>query len=158
MSSIKTTAMIFVIFLGAMILGYFLALTRLPFELASFIVTLSANNYVILIFILCIYLFLGCVMDALAMILLTIPIFYPIIKALGFDPIWFGIIVVRTMEIGMITPPVGMNVFIIKGIAQDVERYTIFRGIIPFLIADFCHITLLIIFPQVVTFLPGLMG
>jgi len=157
LGSIKTTAMIFVIFLGAMILGYFLALTRVPFELASLIGGLPINRYLILILILIIYLFLGCVMDSLAMILLTVPIFYPLIKTLNFDPIWFGIIVVRAMEIGLITPPVGMNVFIIKGIAQDVQMYTIFRGIIPFLISDFCHLSLIIVFPQIVTFLPGLM-
>jgi C4-dicarboxylate transporter DctM subunit len=96
-------------------------------------------------------------MDSLAMILLTVPIFYPLIKTLGFDPIWFGIIIVRAMEIGMITPPVGLNVFIIKGIAQDVPMYTIFRGVVPFLIADLCHVTLLIAVPQLATFLPGLM-
>jgi len=156
-SSIKTTAMIFAIFLGAMILGYFFAVTRLPFELASFIGGLPVNRYAILILILIVYLFLGCIMDSLAMILLTVPIFYPLIKTLGFDPIWFGIIVVRAMEIGMITPPVGMNVFIIKGIAKDVPMYTIFRGAVPFLIADLCHVTLLILVPQLATFLPGLM-
>jgi len=156
-SSIKTTAMIFAILLGAMILGYFFAVTRLPFELASFIGGLPVNRYVILILILIVYLILGCIMDSLAMILLTVPIFYPLIKTLGFDPIWFGIIVVRAMEIGMITPPVGMNVFIIKGIAQDVPMYTIFRGAVPFLIADLCHVTLLILVPQLATFLPGLM-
>ena len=96
-------------------------------------------------------------LDSLAMILLTVPIFYPLIKTLGFDPIWFGIIVVRCMEIGMITPPVGLNVFIIKGIAQDVPMYTIFRGVIPFIVADVCHVTLLILVPQITTFLPGLM-
>jgi tripartite ATP-independent transporter DctM subunit len=156
-SSIKTTAMIFVIFLGAMILGYFFAVTRLPFEMASFIGGLPVNRYAILVLILIVYLFLGCIMDSLAMILLTVPIFYPLIKTLGFDPIWFGIIVVRAMEIGLITPPVGLNVFIIQGIAKDVPMYTIFRGIIPFLIADFCHVALLIVFPGIVTFLPGLM-
>jgi C4-dicarboxylate transporter DctM subunit len=156
-SSIKTTAMIFTIFLGAMILGYFFAVTRLPFEMASFIGGLPVNRYAILILILIVYLFLGCIMDSLAMILLTVPIFYPLIKTLGFDPIWFGIIIVRAMEIGMITPPVGLNVFIIKGVAQDVPMYTIFRGVVPFLIADLCHVTLLIAVPQLATFLPGLM-
>jgi C4-dicarboxylate transporter DctM subunit len=156
-SSIKTTAMIFVIFLGAMILGYFFAVTRLPFEMASFIGGLPVNRYAILILILIVYLFLGCIMDSLAMILLTVPIFYPLIKTLGFDPIWFGIIVVRAMEIGLITPPVGLNVFIIQGITKDVPMYTIFWGIVPFLIADFCHVTLLIVVPQIATFLPGLM-
>ena len=153
----KTTAMIFVIFLGAMILGYFLAATRLPFEIASLVGGLSINRYVILLLILVVYLFLGCIMDSLAMILLTVPIFFPLITALGFDPIWFGIIIVRVTEIGLITPPVGLNVFVIKGIAKDVPMYAIFRGILPFLLADICHVGLLIALPQIVLLLPGLM-
>lgn len=153
----KTTAMIFVIFLGAMILGYFLAATRLPFEIASFVSGVSVNRYVILLLILLVYLFLGCIMDSLAMILLTVPIFFPLITALGFDPIWFGIIIVRVTEIGLITPPVGLNVFVIKGIAKDVPMYTIFRGILPFLLADIFHVGLLIALPQIALLLPGLM-
>jgi C4-dicarboxylate transporter DctM subunit len=155
--TVKTTSMIFVIFLGAMILGYFLAVTRLPFELADFVGGLPVNRYVILGLILAVYFVLGCIMDSLAMILLTVPIFYPLITALGFDPIWFGIIIVRAAEIGLITPPVGLNVFVIKGITKEIPMYTIFRGIIPFIIADICHVILLVIVPQVATFLPGLM-
>ena len=156
-SSLKTTAMIFVIFLGAMVLGYFLAVTRLPFELAAFVGGLPLNRYVILAFILVVYLLLGCIMDSLAMILLTVPIFFPLITALGFDPIWFGVIIVRAAEIGLITPPVGLNVFVIKGITEDIPMYTIFRGIIPFFIADICHVALLVAVPQIATFLPSLM-
>jgi len=158
LDSVKTTAMIFVIFLGAMILGYFLAVTRLPFELADFVGGLPINRYFILGLILILYLLLGCIMDSLAMILLTIPIFYPLITSLGFNAIWFGIIVVRAAEIGLITPPVGLNVYIIKGIApDDVAMSTIFRGIFPFIIADICHLLMLIALPQVALFLPGLM-
>jgi C4-dicarboxylate transporter DctM subunit len=155
--TVKTTSMIFVIFLGAMILGYFLAVTRLPFELADFVGGLPVNRYVILGLILAVYFVLGCIMDSLAMILLTVPIFYPLITALGFDPIWFGIIIVRAAEIGLITPPVGLNVFVISGITKDIPMYTIFKGIIPFIIADICHVILLVTVPQVATFLPGLM-
>jgi TRAP-type C4-dicarboxylate transport system permease large subunit len=140
-----------------MILGYFLAATRLPFELAEIIGGLPVSRYVILILIMIIFILLGCVMDSLAIIILTIPIFYPLIEKLGIDPIWFGILVVRSAEIGLITPPVGMNVFIIKGIAQDVPMFTIFRGIFPFIIADLCHVSLLLAVPQLATFLPGLM-
>ncbi|MBA7495801.1 C4-dicarboxylate TRAP transporter large permease protein DctM [subsurface metagenome] len=153
----KTTGMIFVIILGAMILGYFLAVSRLPFELASFISALPVSRYIILGIILVFYLILGCVMDSLAMMLLTVPIFFPLVMALGFDPIWFGIIIVRTMEIGLITPPVGLNVYIIKGVAKDVSMQTIFRGIVPFLMADVCHVALLVAVPQISLFLPGLM-
>ena len=149
--------MIFTILLGAMILGYFLAATRLPFELATVIGELPVNRYVILILILIIFVLLGCVMDSLAIIILTVPIFYPLTEALGFDPIWFGILVVRAAEIGLITPPVGMNVFIIKGIAKDVPMFTIFRGIFPFIMADLGHVALILSVPQVALFLPNLM-
>ena len=155
--TVKTTAMIFVIFLGAMLLGYFLAATRLPFELAEFVGNLPISRYFILALVLLLYLLLGCIMDSLAMILLTIPIFYPLITSLGFDAIWFGIIVVRAAEIGLITPPVGLNVYIIKGIAPDIPMGTIFRGILPFILADICHLALIISVPQVALFLPGLM-
>jgi tripartite ATP-independent transporter DctM subunit len=156
-STTKTTAMIFTILVGAMIFGYFLAITRLPFELADFIGTLPVNRYVIIILILVLYLFLGCVMDAMGMILLTVPILFPVAASLGFNPIWFGIIIVRVFEMASITPPVGMNVFVLKGVAKDVPLGTIFRGIIPFLIADFFHVTLLVAVPQVALFLPNLM-
>jgi len=115
------------------------------------------NRYVILAIILVFYVFLGAVMDSLAMMLLTVPIFFPLILALGFDPIWFGIIIVRVCEIGLITPPVGLNVYIIRGVAGDVPLETIFRGIVPFLIADLCHVALLVTVPQLSLFLPGLM-
>ena len=96
-------------------------------------------------------------MDAMGMILLTVPILFPVADSLGFNPIWFGIIIVRVFEMASITPPVGMNVFVLKGVAKDVPLGTIFRGIIPFLIADFFHVTLLVAVPQVALFLPGLM-
>lgn len=152
-----TTAMVFLILIGAMIFSYFLAVTRLPFELADFVVELSVNRYIILAGILLVYFFLGCIMSSVAMILLTVPIFFPVVMALGFDPIWFGIIIVRVCEVGVITPPVGMNVYVIYGVAKDVPLYTIFRGIVPFLIADICHIALLVAVPQISLFLPGLM-
>jgi len=157
LGSVKTVSMIFMILLGAMILGYFLATTRLPFDLAEIIGGLPVNRYIVLILILVIFILLGCVMASLAIIILTIPIFFPLIVALEFDPIWFGILVVRGAEIGLITPPVGMNVFVIKGIAKDVPMFTIFRGIIPFIFADLCHLTLLLAVPQLSTFLPSLM-
>lgn len=153
----KTTAMVFIILLGAIILGYFLAVSRLPFELATIIGDLTVNRYVILGIILVFYILLGAVMDSLAMMLLTVPIFFPLVMALGFDPIWFGIIIVRTMEIGLITPPVGLNVYVIKGVAKDVPMQTIFRGIIPFLMADIAHVALLVAVPQISLFLPGFM-
>jgi len=153
----QTTAMIFAILLGAMIFGYFLAITRLPFELADFIGGLPVNRYIIMLLILVLYLFLGCIMDAMGMILLTVPILFPVAQSLGFDAIWFGILIVRVFEMASITPPVGLNVFVIKGVAKDVPMGTIFRGIIPFLMADIVHVALLIAVPQVALFLPNLM-
>ncbi len=153
----KTSAMIFFIVIGAIMLGNFLAVTRLPFNLATFIGALPVNNYVILLFVIILYLFLGCIMDTLAMILLTVPILYPVMLQLGFDPIWFGIMVVVMAEIGMITPPVGMNVFVIKGMASEVPTYTIFRGIVPFLFADLVLVSLLVVWPQIALILPHMM-
>jgi C4-dicarboxylate transporter DctM subunit len=104
-----------------------------------------------------VYLFLGAIMDALAMILLTIPIFFPLAISLGFDPIWFGVILVGMTEIALITPPIGMNVYAISGIAPDVPVTTIFKGVLPFLIADFCRMAIYLFFPVVVLFLPSIM-
>ncbi len=153
----KMTAMIFLIIIGAMIFGYFLAATRLPFELADRVVALEVNRYIVFGIILFMYLFLGAIMSSVAMILITVPIFFPVIVALGFDPIWFGIIIVRMCEVGGITPPVGVNAYIVAGVAKDVPLQTVFRGIVPFLIADMCHIALLIAVPQLALFLPSLM-
>jgi TRAP-type C4-dicarboxylate transport system permease large subunit len=96
-------------------------------------------------------------MDAMGMILLTVPILFPVAQSLGFDAIWFGIIIVRVFEMASITPPVGLNVFVIKGVAKDVPMGVIFRGIIPFLMADFVHVAFLIAVPQIALFLPNLM-
>ncbi len=123
--------MLFLIVLGAMILGYFFSVTRLPFELASMVSELPVNRYVILVLILLTLLVLGCLMDSMAIVLLTVPVFYPLILQLNFEPIWFGILVVRVTEMGLITPPVGLNVFVIQGITQ-VPMHTIFRGVYPF--------------------------
>jgi tripartite ATP-independent transporter DctM subunit len=156
-STALTTGMLFMIVLGAMILGYFFSITQLPFELASMVGALPVNRYVILILILVVVMILGCLMDSLAIVLLTIPVFYPLILQLGFEPIWFGILVVRVTEMGLITPPVGLNVFIIQGITK-VPMSTVFRGVIPFLVADVCEIVLLIAVPQITMFLPSLMS
>jgi C4-dicarboxylate transporter, DctM subunit len=157
METSQTTAMMFVLLLGAMVFSFFLASSNLPTTLAKILTELSVNRWVVMILIVIIYLFLGCVIDSMAMLLLTVPIFYPVIQALDFNPIWFGIIVVRMMEIGMITPPVGMNVFVIKGIAQDVPMSTIFRGIVPFFGADIVHVAILMAVPAISLIIPSLM-
>ena len=152
----KTTGMLFLIILGAMIFGYFLSVSQLPSNLANTVADLPINRYAILVIILLITLALGCVMDSMAIVLLTIPVFYPMIIDLGFNPIWFGILVVRVTEMGLITPPVGLNVFIIRGIS-GVPIGTIFRGVFPHLVADALQVAFLIIFPQIVLFLPSMM-
>jgi TRAP-type C4-dicarboxylate transport system permease large subunit len=155
--TVKTTGMIFFILVGALILGYFFAVTRLPNEIATLISGLEVNRYIIWGGIVVLYLFLGCIMDSLAMVLLTVPVLFPLMcgpQGLGFDPIWFGIMIVIVVEMGMITPPVGMNVFVIKGMASDVPTFTIFKGILPFLYMDILLIVVLTIFPIVALWLP----
>jgi tripartite ATP-independent transporter DctM subunit len=156
--TIKTSGMIFMLVIGAMIFSYFIALSRLPIALADFISNLALSKYGILAAILIIYIFLGCIMDTLAMLLLTLPIIFPTIIALGFDPIWFGVIIVIVVEMALITPPIGMNVFVISGIAPDVPLSDIFRGIIPFFLSLIVTLVILIAFPQIALFLPGAMG
>lgn len=155
--TVKSTGMIFTIMIGAVILGYFMTATRLPFDLASIVSGWEVNKYVVFGAILLVYIILGCIMIPMAMVILTIPIVFPLVQSLGFDGIWFGIITVRIFEIAQITPPVGMNVFIMKGVAPEVPLTTIFRGIVPFFIADLLHLTLLIAFPQIVLWLPSLL-
>ncbi|MBA7658420.1 C4-dicarboxylate TRAP transporter large permease protein DctM [subsurface metagenome] len=155
--TMKTTGMLYGILIGAFIFKYFLAVTTIPFVLADTVGGLPLPPLVIMVLVMLVYIFLGCVMDALTMILLTIPVFFPLVLSLGFVAIWFGIIIVRMVEIGLITPPIGMNVYAISGIAPDVPVTTIFKGVIPFLIADMFHVALLLFVPAVVLFLPGIM-
>lgn len=154
--TITTTGMIYCIMIGAMLFNYFVAVTTIPFLLSDFISALPVPPLLIVVAMMVIYVLLGCVMDPIAMILLTIPIFFPMIIGMGFDPIWFGILLVRMTEIAGITPPIGMNVYIIAGVAPDVPLTTIFRGIIPFLIADIFHVALLLLVPGIALFLPNL--
>lgn len=153
----ETTAMAFLLLIGASFFGYFLVVTRIPEQTANFITELSINRYIILLLIVIIYLFLGCILASMPMVVLTVPIFYPIIAAMDFDPLWFGVLVVIMVEAGVITPPYGMNIFGIKAIAKDVPIWTIYRGMVPFLMADVIEVALLFIFPEIAIFLPHLM-
>ena len=153
----RTVGMIFTIVIGAMLFGYFLSVSRVPTGLADFVMGLGLSPYLVLLCIFVVYLFLGCIMDGLAMIILTVPIFFPLIIAAGFDPIWFGVIMVLVVEMAMITPPVGINVYVISGLAKDVPMWTIFRGIVPFLAAMIICFILVTAFPQIALFLPSLM-
>jgi tripartite ATP-independent transporter DctM subunit len=159
MDTVRTTAMIMMMVAGATVFGRFMAISRLPFALAEWASSLALPPFGVMIVILLIYLVLGCFIDALALILLTIPIFFPVaVGVLGYDPIWFGVVIVLVVAMGVITPPVGMNVFIIKGVAKDIPTETIFKGIWPFLIALFVCLGLLLLFPGIVTFLPNLLA
>jgi len=153
----RITAMVFLIVTGATIFGHFMSVTRVPFELAEWVGGLAMPPFVIMGFIIFGYLIGGCFMDSLALITLTIPILYPLVLSLGFDSIWFGVIIVLVAEMGVITPPVGINVYVIKGVAPDVPLETIFKGIFPFLGAIIVCTAILIAFPQVALFLPGFM-
>ncbi len=155
--SARTTAMLFLILIGAIAFSRFLAVTRIPFELSAFIAGLGVSRYVVMGAILLVMIILGCFIEGISLMVLTIPILYPLIVQLGFDPIWFGVLMVVMLNIGMVTPPVGINVYVTAGVAKDVPLMTIFRGVIPLWIAMIACAILLIAFPQIATFLPSLM-
>ena len=143
---------------GANVFSYFLALSTIPMAVSSWMADLQVSRYVILTIIILIYLILGCFLDAISMMVLTMPVIFPVIKALGFDPIWFGVICVIMMEAGLITPPVGLNVYTLAGVVKDVPMQTIFRGAAPFLISMIAVVILITIFPKIALFLPNMMG
>lgn len=153
----QTTAMIFIIIIGAYIFGYFLAVTRIPSELADFMAGLQVSRYVILGAVVLLYTILGMFLEGFAILVLTIPIIQPLMVNLGFDPVWFGVMIIIMMEMSLITPPVGVNVFVIKGVAKDVPMYTIFRGIWPFWVAMLICLAILTVFPPIAMFLPNTM-
>jgi C4-dicarboxylate transporter, DctM subunit len=152
----RTAAAVFTVLIGALLFGYFLTITGTPQKVTEFFTSLGLSRYVVLALIMIMYLVLGCLMDAMAMIILTVPLIFPVITALGFDPIWFGVIIVMTVELGLIHPPVGMNVFVIKSVVGDVGFMTIFRGVIPFIATDLIRLCILIAFPVLATWLPNL--
>ena len=157
LSATRTAAAVFTVLIGALIFGYFLTMTQTPQKLTGFLTELGLGPYGVLALIMVMYLILGCLMDAMAMIILTVPIIFPVIVQLGFDPIWFGIIIVMTVELGLIHPPVGMNVFVIKSVVHDVSFMTIFKGVIPFVLTDLLRLLILIAFPMIALWLPGQM-
>jgi tripartite ATP-independent transporter DctM subunit len=159
--TLRTSCMILFLVAGAVVFGKFLAVTRIPFTTASLIGGLDIPPLAIMGLIVFIYFIGGCFMDSLAMVMLTVPVFYPVVMNLGYDPIWFGVIIVLVTEMGVITPPVGINVYVVYGVTtamkQNISLESIFRGIYPFLLATIVGIALLFLFPQIVTFLPSLM-
>jgi C4-dicarboxylate transporter DctM subunit len=153
----RTAAAVFTVLIGALLFGYFLTVTQTPQKITLILTSLGLGRYGVLALILLMYLVLGCLMDALAMVILTVPIIFPVIIALGFDPIWFGVIIVMTVELGLIHPPVCMIVFVIKTVVQDVNFSTIFAGVLPFIVTDLIRLTILIAFPAIALWLPSLM-
>jgi C4-dicarboxylate transporter DctM subunit len=151
----RTAAAVFTVLIGALLFGYFLTITQTPQKVTLFLTGLGLGRYGVLAIIMVMYLVLGCLMDAMAMIILTIPIIFPLINSLGFDPIWFGVIIVMTVELGLIHPPVGMNVFVIKSVVKDVSFSTIFAGVIPFVVTDILRLIILIAFPILALYLPN---
>jgi tripartite ATP-independent transporter DctM subunit len=158
LSATRTAAAVFTVLIGALLFGYFLTITQSPQKLTEFLTGLGIGRYGVLALIMLMYLVLGCLMDAMAMIILTVPIIYPVIVHLGFDPIWFGVIIVMTVELGLIHPPVGMNVFVIKSVVKDVSFTTIFKGVLPFIVTDIVRLVILIAFPIIALWLPTRMG
>jgi C4-dicarboxylate transporter, DctM subunit len=153
----RTAAAVFTVLIGALFFGRFLTITQTPQHVTEFFLNLGVGPYGVLALILAMYIVLGCLMDALAMIILTVPIVFPAIQALGFDPIWFGIIIVMTVELGLIHPPVGMNVFVIKSVIKDVSMSTIFLGVLPFVVTDLVRLAILVAVPKLATWLPSAM-
>ncbi len=151
-----TSCMVLFIIAGAAVFGHFLAISTIPFKLADWVGNLPIHRMAVMSIIIFIYFLGGFFMDSLALVVVTIPIFFPIVQKLGFDPIWFGVIIVLTGEMGVITPPVGVNVFVIKGIAPEVPLNTIFEGIFPFLYAIILLTIVVVVFPEIATFLPSL--
>lgn len=155
--TLRTSCMVLLLVAGAVIFGHFLAVTRIPFQVATWVAGMNLPAWAIVSVICLVYLIGGCFIDALALIMLTIPIFFPIVTNLGYDPIWFGIIIVLVTQMGVITPPVGINVYVVSGVDKTIPLEVIFRGSLPFLFALIFGTACLIMFPQLVVYLPRLM-
>ena len=150
----RTTCMIMVIVAGATIFGHFLAVSRIPYDIASWVSAMNMPPPLIMFMIVLIYIIGGCFIDSLALIMLTVPIFYPLVSHLGFDPIWFGVLIAMVTQIGVLTPPVGVSVYVVSGIARNVPLEVIFKGVVPFIVALLIGVLLIMVFPKTVLFLP----
>jgi C4-dicarboxylate transporter, DctM subunit len=155
--SARTTAMLFAILTGALMFAEFVNYTSMPNDLKAFVTSFDVSPIWVVVAICAIYVVLGTAMEELSMILLTVPIFFPLIVHLGFDPIWFGILIVVVVEIGLISPPVGMNLFVLNALLPQVPTLTLFRGVLPFMVADVVRLAILIAFPAISLWLPSLM-
>ncbi|RLB14292.1 MAG: C4-dicarboxylate ABC transporter permease [Deltaproteobacteria bacterium] len=157
LESVRISVMVLFLVAGANVFSYFLALSTIPMQLATWVAGLEVSRYLIHTIIVISYLFLGCFLDAISMMVLTMPVIFPVILALNFDPIWFGVIAVLMMEAGLITPPMGLNIFTVAGVEKETPVETIFRGVAPFLLSIFAIVILITIFPDLALFLPSMM-
>ena len=158
LDSARTTATIFFLLIGAFVYSNFIDIAGVPKELARWIGDTTLAPVMVIVIIIAIYIVLGCILDSMSMLFLTVPLFFPIVAALGYDLVWFGIIVVTVIEISLITPPVGLNVFVLHHVQPDISTPTIFRGVMPFVAADIVRVSLLVLFPSIALVLPRLMG
>jgi tripartite ATP-independent transporter DctM subunit len=152
----RTTAMLFMILIGALIFADFINITSMPADLRGFVTRFELSPMLVVASIMVIYVLLGTAMEELSMVLLTLPVFFPLIVSLGLDPVWFGVLVVTIVEIGLISPPVGMNLFVLSTLLPQVQTTTVFRGVLPFMAADVVRLAILILFPAIALWLPSL--
>ena len=157
LETVRTTAMLYAIVIGASVLNPFFAITHIPAALREGLAGLGLGAYGTLFAIVAAYVVLGMFLNGLSVLVVTIPIVFPVTQALGFDPIWFGALAVIVIEMGMITPPVGLNVFVVKGVSGEVSLATVFRGVWPFLVAMIVCLVLIVLFPQIALFIPNTM-
>jgi tripartite ATP-independent transporter DctM subunit len=157
LESARTTAMLFMILIGALMFAEFINITTMPHDLEAWVTRFQVSPIMVVAAICAIYVVLGTAMEELSMVLLTMPVFFPVIVHLGFDPVWFGIIIVCVVEIGLISPPVGMNMFVLKTLLPEVPTGTVFRGVMPFMWADVLRLAILVAFPAISLWLPRLM-
>ena len=155
--STRTTALLFTILIGALVFANFVNFTAMPADLRNFVAQFQLHPIWVIVAICMIYVVLGTAMEELSMILLTVPVFFPLVVGLGFDPVWFGIIVIVVVEIGLISPPVGMNIFVLRTLLPQVPTGTVFRGVLPFMLADCIRLALLVAFPAISVYLPNLL-
>lgn len=154
----RNTGLIFVLIIGASVFSYFATLSGLPAATVEWIESLGLPSIVVILLLQLFYLFLGSIFDTIAAMILTLPFVYPLIIGMGYDPIWWGVVNIVVIELGMITPPIGINVFVLHGMAKDLPLLTIFRGVVPFIIADLARLLLLTFVPAISLWLPRTLG
>jgi tripartite ATP-independent transporter DctM subunit len=155
--SARTTSMLFMILIGALIFANFINYTTMPADLKSFVTQFGVHPVLVIVAICAVYVVLGTAMEELSMILLTVPLFFPVVTGIGYDAVWFGIVVVVVVQIGLISPPVGMNIFVVKNLIRHLSIGTVFRGVTPFFVAQICLLAILVAFPALATYLPQFM-